>query len=108
MCISCATAGLLQAILSGIVQSLRNDKYINTNEIANAVIGGLVAITGCCPFVEPWEALIIGCKCSPACKLGSALIDTNVIMSIVYEFKSLSLQSSLSFSIVLVAQLNTY
>lgn len=63
MCISCATAGLLQAILSGVVQSWRNDKYINTNEIANAVIGGLVAITGCCPFIDPQQALIVGCKC---------------------------------------------
>ena len=63
MCISCASAGLLQAILSGAVQSWRDDKYINTNEIANAVIGGLIAVTGCCPFVEPWDAIIIGRKC---------------------------------------------
>ena len=62
MCLSCASAGLLQAILSGVVQSWRNDKHINTNEIANAVIGGLVAVTGCCPFIKSELAVVIGRK----------------------------------------------
>ena len=62
MCLSCASAGLVQAIVSSIVQWSRGDRHINTNEIANAVLGGLVAVTGCCPFIDPPFAIIIGGK----------------------------------------------
>ena len=62
MCLSSAAAGLLQAVLSGVVQSFRNDTHINTNEIANAVLGGLIAVTGCGPFIDPPYAILIGRK----------------------------------------------
>ena len=60
MCLSCASAGFVQALVSSTVQWLREDKHINTNEIANAVLGGLVAGTGCCPFIEPQVGIFIG------------------------------------------------
>ena len=62
MCLSCASAGTVQALISSTVQWWRGDKHINTNEIANAVLGGLVAVTGCCPFIEPPFAVIIGSR----------------------------------------------
>ena len=64
MCLSSAAAGLLQVVLSGAVQSWRNDKHINTNEIANSVLGGLIAVTGCAPFINPPAyAVLVGRKC---------------------------------------------
>lgn len=60
MCLACASAGLIQVLVSGLVQIYKRDETFNTNEIANVVLGALVAVTGCCPFIEPEFALIIG------------------------------------------------
>ncbi len=60
MCLTCASAGLTQTFLSGLVQIYKRDTTINANEIANVVLGGLVAVTGCCPFINPGYAILIG------------------------------------------------
>ena len=65
MCLTCASSGLLQTIISGLVQIYKRDETFNANEIANSVLGALVAITGCCPFIEPWFAVLIGCESCP-------------------------------------------
>ena len=41
-------------------QIYKRDEAFNTNEIANGVLASLVAVTGCCPFIEPLMALPIG------------------------------------------------
>ena len=33
---------------------------MNTNEIANGMLACLVAVTGCCPFIDPIWAIVIG------------------------------------------------
>ena len=48
--------------MSGLVQLYKRDETFNTNEIANAVLGALVAVTGCCPFIDPPWAILIGCR----------------------------------------------
>lgn len=60
MCLSCASAGITQTLISGLVQIYKRDETFNANEIANVVLGALVAVTGCCPFINPPFALIIG------------------------------------------------
>lgn len=60
MSVAAATGGLLQSIISGLVQIYKRDENYNTNEIANAVLASLVAVTGCCPFIDPYFAAIIG------------------------------------------------
>ena len=60
MCVACASAGIVQVILSGLVQVYKRDTTFNTNEIANVVLGSLVAVTGCAPFIEPYFAALIG------------------------------------------------
>lgn len=62
MCLSCASAGIVQVLVSGLVQIYKRDETFNTNEIANVVLGALVAVTGCCPFINPPFALLIGSK----------------------------------------------
>ena len=62
MCLAAASGGITQTIVSGLVQMYKRHENFNTNEIANAVLASLVAITGCCPFIEPAWALLIGCK----------------------------------------------
>ena len=65
MCLACASAGTTQTCVSGLVQFVKKDETFNTNEIANAVLGGLVAVTGCCPFIEPgFDAIVIGGTCN--------------------------------------------
>lgn len=60
MCLACASAGIVQVLVSGLVQLYKRDETFNTNEIANVVLGALVAVTGCCPFIEPGFAILIG------------------------------------------------
>ena len=60
MAVAAASGGLLQAIISGFVQIYKRDENYNTNEIANAVLASLVAVTGCCPFINPYFAFLIG------------------------------------------------
>ena len=61
MCISAASGGITQVIVSALVQLYKRDENYNTNEIANAVLACLVAVTGCCPFIfHPALAVIIG------------------------------------------------
>ena len=60
MCLVCAAGGLTQTIVSALVQIYKRDETFNANEIANGVLGCLVAITGCCPFIDPPWALLIG------------------------------------------------
>ncbi len=62
MSLACASAGTVQTVVSGLVQMYKGDKSFNTNEIANVVLGALVAVTGCCSFIEPQNALVIGGK----------------------------------------------
>ena len=62
MCLAAASGGITQCIVSGLVQMYNRHEYYNTNEIANAVLASLVAVTGCCPFIEPASSLLIGCK----------------------------------------------
>ncbi len=60
MCLGCASAGIVQTIISGLVQIYKRDETFNSNEIANAVLGALVSVTGCCTFIDPPWAILIG------------------------------------------------
>ena len=62
MCLAAASGGITQCIVSGLVQMYNRHEHYNTNEIANAVLASLVAVTGCCPFIEPYSSLLIGRK----------------------------------------------
>ena len=62
MCLAAASGGLTQTIVSGLVQMYNRHENFNTNEIANAVLASLVAVTGCCPFIEPSWSILIGRK----------------------------------------------
>ena len=62
MCLAAASGGITQCIVSGLVQIYNRHEHYNTNEIANAVLANLVAVTGCCPFVNPPFAILIGRK----------------------------------------------
>ena len=62
MCLAAASGGMTQCIVSGLVQMYNRHEHYNTNEIANAVLANLVAVTGCCPFIEPPFAILIGRK----------------------------------------------
>lgn len=62
MSLAAASGGLTQAIVSGLVQIYKRDENYNTNEIANAMLACLVAVTGCCPFIEPPFAILIGSR----------------------------------------------
>ena len=62
MCLAAASGGITQSIVSGLVQMYNRHEHYNTNEIANAVLANLVAVTGCCPFIEPAWAILIGRK----------------------------------------------
>ena len=66
MCLACASAGIVQTLVSGLVQMYKRDETFNANEIANVVLGALVAVTGCCPFIDPSFSLIIGGELSSA------------------------------------------
>ena len=50
----------MQVIVSAVVQLYKRDENYNTNEIANAVLACLVAVTGCCPFIDAEFAILIG------------------------------------------------
>ena len=54
-------------MISGLVQIFKRDETFNANEIANAVLGALVSVTGCCPFIEPPYAILIGRKYQTTC-----------------------------------------
>lgn len=60
MCLAAASGGLTQAIVSALVQIYKRDETYNTNEIANGILASLVAVTGCCPFIEPAWSVLIG------------------------------------------------
>ena len=60
MCLAAASGGLTQTIISALVQIYKRDETFNANEIANGVLACLVAVTGCCPFIDPPWALVIG------------------------------------------------
>ena len=60
MSLAAASGGLTQAIISALVQLYKRDENYNTNEIANAILASLVAVTGCCVFMEPPFAVLIG------------------------------------------------
>ena len=62
MCIAAASGGIVQVMVSGLVQLYKRDENYNTNEIANAVLACLVAVTGCCPFINANFAILIGGK----------------------------------------------
>ena len=46
MCLAAASGGITQCIVSGLVQMYNRHEHYNTNEIANAVLANLVAVTG--------------------------------------------------------------
>ena len=60
LCLSAASGGITQAIVSGLVQIYTRHTHYNTNELANAVLASMVAVTGCCAFIDPQWALLIG------------------------------------------------
>ena len=66
MCLAAASGGITQCIVSGLVQMYNRHEHFNTNEMANAVLANLVAVTGCCPFVDPPFAILIGREYSGA------------------------------------------
>jgi Amt family ammonium transporter len=51
-----AAAGVLGASIMALIVM----KTLDVSQVGNGAIGGLVAITAPCAFVEPWAALIIG------------------------------------------------
>ena len=67
MSLAAASGGITQCIVSGLVQMYNRHEHYNTNEIANAVLANLVAVTGCCPFVNPPFAILIGRKIHVFC-----------------------------------------
>jgi Amt family ammonium transporter len=60
MAVAAASGGLTSTIVCGLVQIYKRDNGFNTNEIANGMLACLVAVTGCCPFIDPLWALLIG------------------------------------------------
>ena len=62
LCLAAASGGVTQASISGLVQMRYRHTHYNTNELANAVLASLVAVTGCCAFIEPPWAILIGCE----------------------------------------------
>ena len=60
MCVACASAGIMQVGVCALVQIYKCDDHVNINEIANVVLGALVAVTGCNPFIDPRYAIVIG------------------------------------------------
>ena len=77
MCLAAASGGITQCIVSGLVQIYNRHEHFNTNEMANAVLANLVAVTGCCPFVDPPFAILIGREYSGA-KLVVQIVPTSV------------------------------
>ena len=74
MCLGCASAGIFQTCISGLVQIHKQDETFNSNEIANALLGGLVSVTGCCPFIDPRWAILIGGKLTLSYRPPSVLL----------------------------------
>ena len=62
MSVACASAGTVEVIVCTLVQAYKKDNDLHTKEVANVVLGALVAVTGCAPFIEPYYAVIIGGK----------------------------------------------
>ena len=87
MAVAAASGGLTSTIISGLVQVCKyrvllpeypptvtstfistvistqiykRDEAFNTNKIANGVLTCLVVVTGCCPFIDPLWAILIG------------------------------------------------
>ncbi len=54
-CLAAITAGTIASVL-GYLRS----QICNVNDLINAVLGGLVAITACCHIVTPYSACLIG------------------------------------------------
>ena len=52
------TSTFISSVIS--TQIYKRDEAFNTNEIANSVLACLVAVTGCCPFIDPLWAILIG------------------------------------------------
>ena len=51
MVIAGGVAGIVATLVALFAQLRHRSRYINTNEIANGILGSLVAITGCCPYI---------------------------------------------------------
>ena len=62
MILSCSAGGILSVIVASQAQLHYQTDSINANEISNGVLSCLVAITAGCPFVEYWQACLIGSK----------------------------------------------
>ena len=59
--------------ISGLSLILRG--HIDVDDIGNGMLAGLVAITGCCPFVHESDACIIGAIASPLYFVSSIALD---------------------------------
>ena len=58
--LAAASGGVTQTAVSGLVQMSNRHTHFNTNEVTNAVLASLVAVTGCCAFIHPPRAILIG------------------------------------------------
>jgi len=63
----------------------KRDETFNSNEIANGVLACLVAVTGCCPFIDPPWALLIGGDCIVyVCHYITVLLFLFVVLTILF------------------------
>eukprot|EP00118_Oscarella_pearsei_P011726 m.80803 g.80803 ORF g.80803 m.80803 type:complete len:116 (+) comp36205_c0_seq26:1370-1717(+) len=60
MILCTGSAGLVAVLIAGCAQLRNRSHSTNVNEIANGILGALVAITSGCPFVSPGWAIGIG------------------------------------------------
>ncbi|XP_065829790.1 putative ammonium transporter sll1017 [Oscarella lobularis] len=60
MILCTGSAGLVAVCIAGYAQLRLRSRSTNVNEIANGILGALVAITSGCPFVTPQWAIGIG------------------------------------------------
>lgn len=59
--LSAVTGGLVAAFLKPLVMRTYSKKNrYDVGALSNGILAGLVAITGVCDRVEPWNAFIIG------------------------------------------------
>lgn len=80
ICLAAASGGVTQALVCGLVQMANRHTHYNTNELANSVVASLVAVSGCCAFVEPPWAILIGSKSLPC--LNGLATTVNIINAI--------------------------
>eukprot|EP00117_Sycon_ciliatum_P041986 scpid40849/ scgid30611/ Putative ammonium transporter sll0537 len=60
MVVSGCFGGICGILIALFAQLRSRSRFINTNEIANCILGSLVAITGVCPYIDSPRAIVVG------------------------------------------------